>query len=280
MPDILNVDTEPTKPAQTPAPPTEPSGWMSADGEIRDSAPENIRTLMEKKKWTNINQIVDGYGELEKFKGAGEHLVIPEAEDVEGWDKIRTQLGWVGSADKYEFTYDGDVSIGDELIGQFKEYANQRRWSQKEFEETVRFQLDAVAAQTEAYNVQTREREQENILAMKNKWGEANYDSTFRGIEATAQKLGVLEFFRKLNIDKEPEIVNMLITINSSDAEDTITPSTPPAATKTPLEELSEIKTSKAFLEKFNPEHKACMARFMELNMIVANAGQGSAPRA
>ena len=105
------VEVMDVKPAQTTAPETEPTAWMTPDGEIRDGAPENIKSLLEKKKWTNISQFFDSYTELEKFKGIGEHLVIPEAEDVVGWENVYKQLGRPETFDKYDFTYEGDVEI-------------------------------------------------------------------------------------------------------------------------------------------------------------------------
>lgn len=274
MAEILNVDTEPTKPAQTPAPATEPTSWMSADGEIRESAPENIRTLFEKKKWTNTRQVVDGYNELEKLVGAGEHLFIPESEDdTEGWDKVRTQLGWVGSPDKYEFNYEGDVEISQELLGQFKEYANKRRWSQKEFEDTVKFQLDAVTAQTEAYNTQLATQKEENIQALKQKWGEANYAVKVKGAKIIADSLGIYQTLEAKGLASDPDIISMLDTIANRTSEDVITPQPPATPQKSPLEELAEIKKSEAFTKKFHEDHKKTIARFMELNQIIANSG-------
>ena len=86
--------TEPVKTATSEAPATEPSSstsWMNSNGDFGEGVPENIKSLLDAKKWTNINQITEGYSELEKYKGvaSGDHLVIPEsAEDVEGWNKI------------------------------------------------------------------------------------------------------------------------------------------------------------------------------------------------
>jgi len=279
MTEILEVDTEPIKPAQTPAPSTEPTGWMSPTGEIREGAPEKIRELLEKKKWTNVEQFFDSYVELEKFKGIGEHLVIPEAEDAEGWDDVYKQLGRPETYDKYELAYDGDVQISDELVGQFKQFAHGLGLSQKQFGEIVKFQLDAVTAQTGAYEEQLTAQKEENIQALKQKWGEANYAVKVKGARIIADSLGIYNTLEAKGLASDPDIISMLDTIANRTAEDVITPQSPATPQKSPQEELNEIKKSESFLKKFHPEHKETMARYMQLCQLVANAGQGRAPR-
>lgn len=274
MAEIMDVDTEPIKPAQTPAPGTEPTGWMSPDGEIREGAPENIQALMEKKKWTNIKQVFDSYGELEKFKGIGEHLVIPEAEDAEGWDNVYKQLGRPETHDKYEFSAkEGDVAVSEELIGQFKQFAHGLGLTQKQFGSLVGFQLDAVAAQTGAYETQLTEQKEENIRALKQKWGEANYAVKVKGARIIADSLGIYQALEAKGLASDPDIIEMLDKIASKTSEDVIIPQPPAVPQKSPLEELEEMKKSEPFLQKFHKDHKTCMARYMELNQIVANSG-------
>lgn len=271
--EILAVDTEPVKPAQTIAPDTEPTGWMSPDGEIRESAPENIQTLFAAKKWTNIRQAVDAYTELEKFTGVGKHLVIPEAEDAEGWNSVYDALGRPETHDKYEFEYGGDIELSEELTGQFKQFAHGLGLTQKQFNSLVNFQLDAVGAQSEAYNAQVEAQKQENIASLQLKWG-ANYETKIKGARIIADSLGIYQTLEAKGLASDPVIIEMLDTIASRTSEDAITPQTPAVAGKTPLEELEEIKKSEAFLKRFHPKHKETMLRFMALNQQIANSGQ------
>ena len=279
MTELIDAPTEPTKTANAPAPVSEPTGWMGDTGDFRDGAPEAVQKLMEAKKWTNVEQMAIGYAELERFKGAGEHLVIPEAEDAQGWDNIYKQLGRPETHDKYEFVNESGIELSNELMDGFKQFAHKEGYTQKQLSGAIQFQLDAVKASEELQRVQSQEREESNVHAMKAKWGEAKYDEIYRNVEATAEKLQVLEYFRELGIDKDPEIVNMLITISNSDREDALNPSPPAPPQVSPLEELVELKRSDAFLQKFHPDHRACMTRFMELNQSVVQAGQGKAPR-
>jgi len=281
MTEIMDVDTEPVKTAQTQAPGSEPTGWMSPTGEIRDGAPENVRTLLESKKWNNINQIVDGYGELEKLVGVGEHLVIPKVDDPEFATKmgdVFNRLGRPDTSDKYEYEYEGDVEISDELTGQFKEYAHSLGLTQDQFNKIVNFQLDAVAAQSQAYTEQAEAQRQENISALQLKWG-ANYETKIKGAKIIADSLGIYQTLEAKGLASDPVIIEMLDTIANRTSEDVITSVTTSSPTKTPQEELEEIKKDESFLKRFHPKHKETMARFMALNQIIANAGQSRQPR-
>lgn len=278
MPEIMDVDTEPVKPAQTPAPETEPTGWMSPTGEIRDGAPEAVSNLLAAKKWTNVEQIATGFTDLEKLLGVGKHLVIPEAEDAEGWNNIYKELGRPETHDKYEFDYDGNVEISEELTGQFKLFAHGLGLTQKQFGDVVKFQLDAVAAQSEAYEAQVATQKEENITALKQKWG-TSYDAKVKGSRIIADSLGIYETLEAKGLASDPAIISMLDTIASRTSEDVITPEPPETPAKSPQEELDEIKKNEAFTNKFHRDHKAIMKRFMELNQAIANSGQTKQPR-
>jgi len=116
MTELLDVSTEPTKPAQTNAPGTEPTSWMPLSDEQRNTAPENIKKLLEAKKWTSFDEVVNGYVDLEKILGRGEHIFRPESpDDTEGWAKYWTQLG-VPSIDEYEFEADESVPFNDDYL--------------------------------------------------------------------------------------------------------------------------------------------------------------------
>ncbi len=279
-------NTEPIKEAVSNAPATEPSSptssWMNSEGEFGEGVPDDIKALLEKKKWTNINQLATGYSELEKFKGvaSGDHLVIPQnAEDVEGWNKIYTQLGKPETADKYEFKNETGVDISDDLISSFKDFAHKENYTQKQLAGAVQFQLEAVQAAEEISTQQRQERKDGNISTMKDKWQD-KYDVTQTKIDAIAEKLQVKSFLEEMGIDKEPEIVNMLLTIANSDSEDKLNPDGAPAPEAKGLQEqMKDIMISDGFKDKFHPDHKKIMSNYMDLNRQIANAGLGRAPR-
>ncbi len=277
MTEVIDIK-EPVKPAQANAPITEPTSWMPLTDEQRGNAPENVKNLLEQTKWSSVEDIVKGYDELQKFTGIGEHLVIPRPDDAVGWENIYDKLGRPESADKYEFTNESGVEISDELVTGFKAFAHKEGYTQKQLEGAISFQLDAVKASDEIYKTQTAERIEKNILGMKTKWGEAQYEPTITRIDDAMQKLGVLEYFREIGIDKDPEIINMMLTIANSEAEDIIE-RTEAVPQKSAQQELDEIKASKPWMEKFHADHKKTVERALELSRIISQAGQGKAPR-
>ena len=275
---VTTVTPEVTTPITSVTPEATP--WTMTNGEFGDGTPDNIKGLLEKKKWTNISQMADGYIGLEKLKGSGEHLVIPESkEDVDGWNKVWAAVGKPESADKYEFTNESGVDVSDELITGFKDFAHGLNFTQDQLAGAIKFQLDAVKAGDEMYAAQQEEKKTGNIDAMKQKW-QTDYEPTVTKIDAAAEKLGVKAYFESLGIDKEPQIVNMLLTIANSDSEDTleVTGGSVPAPA-TLQGQLQEVMASEAYKERFHPQHKAVMAKYMQLNMDIANTGQGRAPQ-
>lgn len=256
MTEIMDVDTEPIKPAQTPAPPTEPTGWMSPTGEFKEGVPEKVKALLDAKKWTTVEQVIDGYNELGAFKGIAEIM-----ENVPS------------TADGYEYTYsgEGESPINNELLNNFFQLAHTKKWPKQYVQDVIDFQLDAIVAQTEAYDAQMATQKEENVKALKKKFGEADYPVKIKNARIIADKLGIYKTLEAKGLASDPDIISMLDTIESRTAEDVITPPSPPVPTKSPEEELEEIKKSEAFMKKFDPKHKETMKRFMELNQIIAN---------
>ncbi len=276
MTELLDVKLD----ASAAEPPDGATSWIKSNGDFGEGVPESIKGLLDKKKWTNVNQLADGYTELEKFKGVGDHLFVPESvDDVDGWDKVFNAIGRPENVDGYAFDNQTGIELSDDLMAGFKAFAHKAGYSQKQLEGAIQFQLEAIKAGDEIYTAKQTERKTENIESMKQKW-QADYEPTVTKIDATAEKLGVKAYFENMGIDKEPEIVNMLLTIANSDSEDLLEPSgdSPPAPT-TLQDKLKEIMASEEYLQRFHPGHKAKMQEFMDLNQQIANAGQQKAPQ-
>ncbi len=276
------MNAEPVKLAQSDAPVTEPSGWMNTNGDFGDGVPENIKTLLDAKKWTNVEQVVTGFTELEKYKGiaSGKHIVLPEdMNDSNAMSEVFNAIGRPESADKYEFKNETGVEISDELMTSFKQFAHNEGYSQKQLSGAIQFQLEAIKASDEIFTQQRKERRDGHIETMQQKWQD-KYETTQTKIDAAAEKLQVKSFFEEMGIDKEPEVINMLLTIANSDSEGSIGPDgTPAPVAKGLQEQLQELMKSEAFNQRFHQDHKKVVAEYMELNQKIANAGQGRAPR-
>ncbi len=228
---------------------------------------EDYGELVKAKSWKSADDVLNGYSQLEKLQG------MPE------FSKYMSDIPKSIDGYKYEFKGEGDSPISDELKNGFFQLASDKKWPNEFVNDVIDFQLDAIKAGDELYATQQTERKTENIETMKQKW-QADYEPTVTKIDAMAQKLGVKEYFEKLGIDKEPEVVNMLLTIANSDTEDTLETNddSPPAPT-TLHDKLNEIMASDAYKQRFHKDHKETMQRFMDLNMEIANAGQQQAPQ-
>lgn len=282
MTEILDVATEPVKTAQTQAPGTEPTSWMPLSDEQRETAPESIRNLLESKKWTSFDEIANGYVDLEKILGRGEHIFKPESpDDIEGYNKYYKQLGVPETADGYEFEADEAVPFDEDILNRFKAFVHKQHYTKEQAAGAVQFQReiikDVIAANEaqEAANVEAEETEKETIRkALKQKWGgEVAYQNKLVDARRIADDLGIYQTLEKKGLASDPEIIVMLDMIANKTAEGVITPPTPPPPAKSLLEELEEIKKSEAFTKKFDPKHKETMARFMQLNREIANKG-------
>jgi hypothetical protein len=218
-----------------------------------------------------------GYMELEKVQGVGKHLVIPDADDAEGWEDVYKEMGRPDKSEDYQLNYDGEIQVSDELVGAFKEYAHGLGLSQKQFDEVVKFQVDAVASQEGAYAEMQQAEIDKNIQTLKAKYG-IEYDTKIRGARQTADALGIYQTLENKGLASDPEIIDMLAQLAANAAEDTLAPQTPTPAQKTPQEELEEIKAHPAFMDKFHVDHKAVLAKFMAINQTIANSGQTRMP--
>ncbi len=291
MAEILEVSTEPVKTAQTTAPDTEPTGWMSPTGEIREGAPENVRTLLENKKWNSVEQIVDNYIMLEKQQGTGKHLVIPSNPDDPEYANmmgdIYGQLGRPETDDKYEFSTESKIPLSDELMDGFRKFAHKQNYTQNQFAGAIQFQLEAIEQMVEIENAQkavdteTEETHKEEIRnAFKQKWGgEVAFQNKIKDAKVLADQLGIYQTLEAKGLASDPEIINMLDIISIRTAEDVIASQSPTSPVKTPIQEREDIMKSEAYKTRFHKDHKAAMTRYMELCHVIANAGVVNQPR-
>jgi len=261
--------------AQTPAPGSEPTKWMALDDEQRSAAPESVQAVLESKKWGSMEDVINSYIELEKFKGGDNALIIPEGDDAD-LSEIYNKLGRPEDYNAYEITNETGVELSDELTGNFKEFAHNLGLNQKQFNDVVNFQLEAVKAQQAEYAEWEKSEVATNMAKLTEKYGdEKAVQEQVSKARAIADKLGIYETIQAKGLGSDAEVIGMLATIASKVSEDTITKQTPKVTEKTPQEEIKDIQGSKAFTDKFDKDHKKVMARFMELNQAIAREKRG-----
>lgn len=256
--------------AATEAPETEPSSYMQSNGDFGDNAPEVIRNLMEKKQWTNAEQMATGYSELEKFKGGS---TVPEADDAEGWAKINDARGVPKEFGGYEYTSESGIDLAPELIDGFKQFAHKAGYSQEQLKGAIDFQLEAVAEQGKIYEQQMEEADQADMEATKIHYG-INYENAMNDAKLTSDKHGFSTALEERGIRNMPIVTQMLNHIANLEAEDGINKGAEPVAVKTLDQQMQDIKDNPAFMDKFNRGHKALMTEFQDLNRRIVQSRQ------
>lgn len=282
MTELLDVSTEPVKTAQTEAPETEPTSWMPLSEEQRNTAPEAIKSLLEAKKWSSFDEVVNGYVDLEKILGKGEHIFKPESsDDADGWAKYWQQVTGISNASEYEFEVDEAVPFDDALIGRFREFSNKIHLNKEQATGIVQFQRDiikevmAAEAEVEAEALETSEAEKETIrkALVTKAGGEVAYQNMMVEARQVADELGIYTTLEKKGLASDPEIIGMLQEIKNRTKEGTILKVAEPVTTaKDPKAELKEITESEIFKNKFAPGRKELMKRYMELCTIIGNS--------
>ncbi len=282
MAELLDVNTEPVKTAQTEAPGSEPTSWMPLSDEHRNTMPENIKGLFETKKWSSVEDVTTGYAELEKILGKGDHIFKPESpDDVDGWKKYYQQTTGISNASEYEFEVDETVPFDDTVISSFREFAGKIHLSKEQASSIVQFQRDiikgvmATEAEAETERVATSEAEIATIrqALVTKSGGEVQYQTMMVESREIADELGIYTTLEKKGLASDPEIIGMLQEIKNRTKEGTILKvDTPAANTKDPKAELKEIIESETFKNKFAPGRAEVMKRYMELCKIVGNS--------
>jgi len=257
-------------PASSEPPATEPTGYMQSNGDFGENAPDVIRNLMDKKQWTNAEQMATGYTELETFKGGSS---IPEADDAEGWAKINTARGVPKEFGGYEYSTESGIDLAPELIDGFKQFAHKAGYSQEQLKGAIDFQLEAVAAQGELYEQQMQEADQADTEATKVHYG-INYENAMNDAKLTSDKHGFSTALEERGIRNIPIVTQMLNHIANLEAEDSINRPAEPVASKTLDQQMQDIKDNPAFMDKFDRGHKALMVEFQELNRKIVASRQ------
>jgi len=249
--------------------PAAPS-WITADGQFGsvDTAPEEVRDVIKQKGWKDVPSAIKSYKELEshlgKLKGQ------PNIPDVIPDDLIPTlyqKLGKPESPDKYEFKAAEGVALDDALLGKFKQYAHGLNLTNKQFNDVVSFQVQAM---TEAMTAQEQAQQagfEQAAKALQDEWKE-NYEANFKQAKTAAEKLGVLEDLEQLGLANNPSAIKMLHKLSAQLSEDTIMPKNPSSAID-PKQELSELMKSDALKNRLHPDHKKAHQRFLELHGVL-----------
>lgn len=224
--------------------------------------PDEYKPMVEAKGWKSEADVFKSYSELEKFVGQKSIDSLPAELTPELTSRLLTKLGRPESPDKYEFKYDGQVQLDENLMKDFRQFAHGLGLTGKQFQEVVNFQIGAMENAFKAEEEARNAKLQAAADALKGEWKE-NYDTNFKQAKETAQKLEILDALEELGLADDPRAIKLMHKLNSQLSEATLkpqAPNTPPSG----AQEMAEIVKSEAFLNKLHPDHEATMKRYLK----------------
>ncbi len=242
-------------------------GFVNPDGSFGDlsGAPENLRSMVEAKKYTSVMDIVNAYEGAQKKLGVDPSrlLTIPDKPDGD-WGPVYEKLGKPKTADEYDLGKDfkHDLQIDDALLKDFKKFAHEKlHLNNNQFKEIVKFQLDAAKACADQFEAEQVKAAQEARDAADKALREAmkldtqeKYDAAIKGAQDIANKLGITETLNKRGLGDDPEIIGMLINMSNRIAEGVI-----PSNNGTPAvsreQKLEDLQKHPAFADPMHPDH-------------------------
>jgi hypothetical protein len=247
-----------------------PQGWINPDGSFGnlDTAPENIKTLVSSKKLGSVGDLANSYAEMEsyssKIKNGG--LQLPSELSGDDMKAIHSVLGVPETIDGYEFAVPDGVTVQDEILSKFKEFAHSKNLPKGTAQDLLDFEIDISNGIMQAMEDQQTKAVEDSVAQLKDEWKE-NYDPNFKKAKTGAEKLGLLDFFEELGIADDARVIKKMYEMDSKLSDDTLN-AQPRNAAPPKDEEVKEIAESKAFRDRGHPDHKKVMARFLELHNV------------
>lgn len=243
---------------------------------------ETTSGLMETKGFTGMDAFAESYTSLESSRGKLDASVaamtkdgfLPEELTDGHLAMINSRLGVPEELSGYEVKYEGETKLDDGLIDSFKEFAKSKNIPAGVFSDLVNFQIDAVAAATEAATAAQKVSDEESVVAENEaiKNAEAGlmaelgdkYESTMTDAADASKALGLFDLIEQVGKGSDPDWLKQLAVINGKLSEGTLKGNVE-IGELTKDQELKELIESKAFKDNMDPGHKAAHARYNKM---------------
>ena len=234
----------------------EQQGWINPDGTFGtlEGAPDTVRDVVNKKGFKSAEDIAKSYVEMEKTWGASKQTI----------DELKGKLPQVPeSADQYDFKYEGNLPLDEELMGSFKNYAHDLGLSNEQFGKIVQFQVDSVQKAMEAQEASDAQAKLDTLSQIKESKGE-KWEEYLANSAKAAEGLGLNDILEKKGLSNDMEMLDVLNSLYAQMNEDTIKTSQEGGMSK--QDELKSLMASESFKNGMHPEHAKAMQRFQELH--------------
>jgi hypothetical protein len=259
--------------------------YVNQDGTYGDmsKASEGVRDFVVKKGFKSLDEQTAAHVELEGMLGQRDKIVIvPDEGDKAGWDKVYDRFGRPASPDKYIFKpRDGDPKAESALVSLFQEYAYQKGWNQKEFEDTITFQMDAILATDKIMADAKLEATTEAQKAIRGRFDtEDEYNKFTQKGMAFAEEFkldndkSVLDVLEAKDLVHDPVILDMMGQLSDLTVEDPLKFSNA-RHTASREDRIKEIQKDPAFVNVMHVDHYKIMEEWKQLHKPQAMRQEG-----
>ena len=242
---------------------SEESTWVGQDGTFGDvsAAPETVRSVVNNKGFTTIEDLAKSYTNLESMKGEWNNpsaMKLPESFSDDQMAQIKTKMGVPDSPDKY--TFEGNLDLTDPGIADFLARSHNVGKTQSQITEDLKFYSELIELGTQ----QETEASEAAEKAIREAQGD-KYDSYMESTSQVAEKLGELEGLKEAGLDKHPQVLALLDKVSKMTEEGSLPPAQTPVKELSKEDKLKQIKANPAFMDRTHPEHKAVVSEFQGL---------------
>lgn len=152
---------------------------------------QELSGYIENKGWSQPQQVVEGYQNLEKILGdKANAIVMPKEGDEQGWGALYDKLGRPPTAEGYKFEV---PEGGDEnLTNWFRETAHKTGLTQAQAEAVFNEWNQFAQNGNEEAQAQIAQKAEADITSLKKDWGQ-EYDANIRAGQQAASRFGFSE---------------------------------------------------------------------------------------
>jgi len=246
----------------------------------RDSLSEDLRDSECLKPFATQEEAIKGLVSVQPL--IGWKLIRPkDADDAEGWDNLRKELGRPDTAEGYQFPTEGmpfELPEGD--ANELKAMAHELGLNPNDAAKMARIYSEKVANGQVAMKAEMEKARADGEAGLRDEWGSA-YDQNIKLAEVALGKYGTEEgvaALQEMGVGNSPEIMKMFAGIGRALASDEVLgggsrknfiPS-PAEAVANRDAKLTDPDFVEAMNDKGHIRHKETVKIWAELNKAVA----------
>lgn len=250
-----------------------------------DGASDEIKGLVQNKKWDSPVKALEAYHQLEKFVGAPPEQIVKlpkDLSDPSALEPIYNKLGRPESPDKYEIKLPDGVQVDENRLKQGRELAHKLGLNPKQFQELVAMDAQYYQQTMESTVKEQQEKATLEAESLKKEWGNAYDERRELARRALRSNLpqgadgdAILE-----SLEKSAGLANtlkLLANIGSKIGEDKAPNAgaerqfgySPEQAKYDKQQLMDELKGDKARLQAYNEGKGADYTKMQRLNSIL-----------